>query len=300
VGALRLKDALTAQTTIRSADRRLSILRPATIRRIFAHTVLVAGALTMIAPFLWMISTALKGDNAVLVFPPIFIPRPIAWQNFEQLFQREPFALYLSNSFWYASLSTVGQLLTCSMAAYVFARLRFPGRDLIFLCVVASIMIPYQVTMIPVFILVKYLGWINSFKPLIVPNWLAGAFGTFMLRQFFLTIPGELMDAAKIDGSNFYGIYYRIFLPLAGPALATLGVFTFMWSWNDLLGPLIYLNRPSTYTASIGLALFQAKGYVIWNEMMAGALVSLVPIILIFLLAQKYFVQGIATTGLKR
>jgi multiple sugar transport system permease protein len=276
------------------------MLRQVRLRRIAAHAILAAGALTMVMPFLWMIGTSLKADNAVLAFPPIFVPHPIVWQNFAELFQREPFALYLSNSFWYASLSTLGQLLTCSMAGYVFARLRFPGRDLIFVLVVASIMIPYQVTMIPVFILVKYLGWINSFKPLIVPNWLAGAFGTFMLRQYFLAIPGELMDAAKIDGSNYYGIYYRIFLPLAGPALATLGVFTFMWSWNDLLGPLIYLNSPSTYTVSIGLAVFQAKSYVIWNEMMAGALVSLVPIIVIFLLAQKYFVQGIATTGLRR
>jgi len=287
-------------TATLSSDARSRHAAPRWLGKIAIHAVLLLGAATMILPFLWMISTSLKGNAAILTLPPDIIPHPAVWQNFVDIFKVEPFALYLSNSLRYAVLATLGQLLTCSMAAYAFARLRFPGRDAIFILLVASLMIPYQVTMIPVFILVKYLGWIDSFKPLIVPNWLGGAFGTFMLRQYFLTIPRELMDAAKIDGSNYYGIYFRIFLPLAGPALATLGVFTFMWSWNDLLGPLIYLNTSTNYTVSIGLALFQSKFLIIWGQMMAAALVSLVPIIVVFVLAQKYFVQGIATTGLRQ
>jgi ABC-type glycerol-3-phosphate transport system permease component len=269
-------------------------------RRVLAHLVLLAGSLTMVLPFLWMVSTAVKGDQALLAYPPQFIPDPVLWRTFVEVFQVQPFALYLGNSFLYAVLATLGQLATCSMAAYAFARLRFAGRDVLFTLLVASLMIPYQVTMIPVFIVMKYLGWIDSFAPLIVPNWAGGAFGTFLLRQFFLTIPSELMDAAKIDGSNYYGILWRIYLPLAGPALATLGVFTFMWAWNDLLGPLIYLNSPDHYTVSIGLAFFQSRRYTIWGQMMAGAVISLLPIVVLFLVAQKYFVQGIATTGLRR
>jgi len=286
-------------TTFPASSRRLT-LRPAVVRRAVAHLFLLIGALTMVLPFVWLLSTALKGNNAILVFPPDFFPHPLVWQNFIDIFKVVPFSTYLANSARYAVLATVGQLLTCSMAAYAFARLRFPGRDLLFLLLVASLMIPYQVTMIPVFVLMKYLGWIDTFRPLIIPAWMGGAFGTFMLRQFFLTIPRDLIDAAKIDGSNYYGIYLRIFLPLAGPALATLGVFTFMWSWNDLIGPLIYLNTPLKYTVSIGLALFQSKFLTVWGQMMAAALVSLLPIIVVFLLAQKYFVQGIATTGLRQ
>jgi multiple sugar transport system permease protein len=234
------------------------------------------------------------------VYPPRWIPNPFEWDNYTKVFQVEPFALYLGNSFVYAGLSTLGQILTCSMAAYAFARLRFPGRGVIFMALLATLMIPGQVTVIPTFIIMKYLGWIDSVKPLIIPNWAGGAFGTFLLRQFFLSIPGELMDAAKIDGCNFYGIYARIFMPLAGAALATLGVFTFMWSWNDLFGPLIYLNTPSKYMVSIGLAFFQSVHYNAWALLMAGSIISLVPIVVLYMAAQKYFVQGIATSGLKR
>jgi multiple sugar transport system permease protein len=269
-------------------------------KRVAAHGLLLAGSLTMILPFLWMLSTALKGEKALLAYPPQLIPNPLIWQTFLEVFQVQPFDLYLRNSFFYAFLSTLGQLVTCSMAAYAFARLRFRGRDLLFILLLASLMVPYQVTMIPVFVIMKFLGWIDTYNALIIPNWAGGAFGTFLLRQFFLTIPSELMDAAKIDGSNYYGILGRIYLPLAGPALATLGIFTFMWSWNDLLGPLIYLNSPDHYTVSIGLAFFQSRRYTIWGQMMAGALISLAPITILYLVAQKYFVQGIATTGLRR
>ena len=289
----------TVTTTARRRTRHPARL-PAVGKRLAAHLVLLTGSITMVLPFAWMVSTALKGDQALMTYPPQWIPNPIAWHTFIEVFQVQPFSRYLGNSFFYALLATLGQLATCSMAGYAFARLRFPGRGTLFIMLLASLMIPYQVTMIPVFVIMKYLGWVDTFKPLVVPNWVGGAFGTFLLRQFFLSIPSELMDAAKIDGSDYYMILARIYLPLAGPALATLGVFTFMWAWNDLLGPLIYLNSPWNYTVSIGLAFFQSRRYTIWGQMMAAALISLVPIIVLFLLAQKYFVQGIATTGLRR
>jgi len=288
----------TATITATKAQRK-QVRAMTLLRKGLAHAVLFIGAVTMVIPMLWMISTSLKDEGTIFTYPLHWIPNPIVWGNYARLFQVEPFALYLGNSFVYAVLATIGQLLTCSMAAYAFARLRFPGRNLIFMALLATLMIPDQVTIIPTFIIMKYLGWVDSLKPLIIPGWAGGAFGTFLLRQFFLTIPSELMDAAKIDGCSFYGIYARIFMPLAGPALATLGVFTFMWSWNDLFGPLIYLNTPSKYTVSIGLTFFQSVHYNSWALLMAGSIVSLVPIIILYVVAQRYFVQGIATTGLK-
>ncbi len=269
-------------------------------RKGLAHLFLIVGTLCMVIPMLWLISTSLKAEGSIFTYPPQWIPQPIMWDNYVKVFLVEPFALYLGNSLIYAALSTVGQLLTCSMAAYAFARLRFPGRHVIFVALLVTLMIPSQVTVIPTFVIMKYLGWIDSIRPLIIPNWAGGAFGTFLLRQFFLSIPADLMDAAKIDGSNYYGIYARIFMPLAGPALATLGVFTFMWTWNDLFGPLIYLNSPSKYTVSIGLAFFQSVHYSEWSLLMAGSMISVVPILVLYMAAQKYFVQGIATSGLKR
>lgn len=295
-----MNQPVRAIAQVPSGAFRRSVHWPGQIGKIAAHVLLLIGAASMIVPFLWTLSTALKGNSVVLTYPPQFIPNPIQLTNFQLIFVVEPFGLYLSNSLRISILSAIGQLLSCSMAAYAFARLRFRGRDVLFILLVASLMVPYQVTMIPVFILMKYLGWVNTFNALIVPNWAGGAFGTFLLRQYFLTIPREIVDAARIDGSNYYGIYYRIFLPLAGPALATLAVFTFLWSWNDLLGPLIYLNSPSLYTVSMGMASFTSKSMSFWGQMMAASLVSLAPVVVVFLVAQKYFVQGIATTGLRQ
>jgi len=269
------------------------------IRIILSHGFLLAGAALMVLPFIWMLSSSLKAEGDIFLFPPQWIPQPIEWGNYPKTFQTVPFAQFGINSMDVAVLCTVGQIFSCSTAAYCFARMRFPGRNVLFVILLATLMVPGQVTMIPIFLIMKSLGWINTLYPLIVPAFLGGAFGTFLLRQFFLSMPAELEDAARIDGAGDFGIYWRIFLPLSKPALATLGVFVFLSRWNDLLGPVIYLNDQSMMTIPVGLTYFQGEYSTSWNLLMAGSLISLIPILVLFAVAQQYFVQGIVMTGIK-
>jgi ABC-type glycerol-3-phosphate transport system permease component len=211
-----------------------------------------------------------------------------------------PFNQFFLNSIKISTLATIGQLVTCSMGGFVFSALRFKGRDFLFLVLIATLMIPYQVTLIPTFILFSKIGWVGTHLPLWVPAFWGGAFGTFLLRQFYLTIPIELAESARIDGANIFQIFTHIYVPLSKPALATLGIFTFMWSWNDLLNPLIYVSELKQLTLTVGLSFFQNQYGGKWTLMMAGAVVSILPILLIFFFAQKYFIQGIAMTGIKR
>jgi len=266
--------------------------------RILSYLLLAAGGATMVIPFLWMISTSLKRLIDVFVFPPQWIPRPIMWRNYAQVFKLVPFDRFYANSLIVSVSVTLGVLLTSSLAAFAFARLDFPGRDLLFALYLGTLMIPGQVVIIPRFIIIKYLHWTDTYAALIVPG-LFSAYGTFMMRQFFLTLPHALHDAAVIDGCNPFGVYWRIFLPLAKPGLATLGIFTFMNSWNDFLWPLVVTSRVSMRTIPVGLAYFQTQVGTDWHYMMAGATMATVPILIIFSLAQKYFVQGIALTGIK-
>ncbi len=268
------------------------------LRHVVAHALLAAGALTMIVPFLWMVSTSLKPLEQVFVYPPQWVPRPIMWINYANLLERVPFDAYLFNSAKIATSVALGQLLTCSLAGYAFARLRFPGRDLLFLGYLATMMIPGQVTMIPLFIIMRELHWIDTHYALIVPG-LTSAFGTFLMRQFFLTFPADLEDAAKLDGCNPFGIYWRVLLPLSRPVLATLGVTTLMGVWNDLLWPLIMINTESKRTLTLGLATLRGQYHTNWPLLMAGSVMMLLPILILFLMAQKYFVQGISLTGMK-
>lgn len=268
-------------------------------KTVLAYIVMALGSLTMIIPFLWMLSTALKEPGQVFMMPPQWIPRPIVWSNFSRAWSSLPFALFSSNSFKISLLGTVGTLLSCSWAAYAFARLRFPGKDVLFAIILATMMIPGQITMIPIFIVMKSLGWYDTHLPLWVPHFFGSAFGTFLLRQFFSSLPTELDDAAKIDGCNPFQIYWKIFLPLSKPALATLGVLTFLGSWNNLLGPVIYLKTIEKFTLMIGLSFFQGQYVTDFSLLMAGSIISLLPIILLYVVAQKYFVQGIALTGIK-
>jgi multiple sugar transport system permease protein len=289
-----------SQRLVMSPARRAA-RRRAQLWRLVAFIVLMAVAASMVIPFVWMFSTSLKKPGAVFIFPPQWIPRPLYWTNYVRAFTVLPFGRYMLNTLFYATFATLGQLLSCSLGGFAFARLRFPGKNLVFLALLATLMVPHQVTMIPLFLLYKTLGWLDSFKPLIVPTYLGGAFGVFLFRQYFLTIPFELVDAAKIDGASWFTIYRRVMLPLAVPALATLGVFVFMGAWNDLLGPLIYLNTMSKYTITMGLTFFQAQHRVEWGMLMAASVVSLLPVLtLYFMGARKYFVQGIATVGIKR
>jgi multiple sugar transport system permease protein len=279
-------------------------------RRTLVYALLIAGGLLMMVPFLWMGATALKTRAEVFGAGPFSFPTGLHWENFERMWYAlgdVTFGRLFLNSLTIASLTTIGQLITCSMAAFAFAVLRFPGRGMLFALLLATLIIPFQVVLVPNFILYRYLpnpfsptgNWIGTQGPLWVWAFFGGAFGTFLLRQFFLTIPSELADAARVDGANPWQIFRHVYLPLARPALATLAIFTFMWSWNDLLNPLIYLRDLDTYTTTVGLSFFQGQFVGRWPEMMAGALVSLLPMIVLFVVAQKYFVRGIQLTGLK-
>jgi multiple sugar transport system permease protein len=266
--------------------------------QIVAHILLALGGVAMVVPFLWMLSTSLKSDQQAYIFPPIWIPHPVVWANYQTVWEALPFGRFMLNSAIVSIAVTVGQLLTCSMGAFAFARLRFPGRERLFVLYLGTMMIPFQVTMIPVFILVKYMRWLDTFQGLIIPM-IFSAYGTFLLRQFFMTIPAELEDAAKIDGCSYWRIYWNIMLPLSKPALATLGIFVFMWSWNNFLWPLMIVNTLEMNTLPIGLSYFLGQYTIYWNLLMAGTTIALIPVLLAFFLAQRYFVEGITLTGLK-
>jgi len=267
---------------------------------LIVYAILILICIAMAIPFFWMISTSLKEKGAVFTFPPQWIPDPIVWHNFPEALTMFPFQIYFKNTILLTLSCILGTLLSSSLVAYSFARLRFPGRNFLFLLLLSTIMLPYQVTMIPTYILFRYLGWIDTFKPLIVPAYFGGAFNIFLLRQFFLTIPLELDDAARIDGCSSFDVYWRINLPLAKPALLTVSIFAFMFHWNDLMGPLIYINSGSKWTLSLGLVGFRNRYFVPdWNLLMAASLATILPCLIVFFFAQKYFIQGIATTGLK-
>lgn len=286
-------------------------LRPRfVVGRLTAYVALIAGGLLMMIPFFWMLLTSLKTRAEVFGSPPLSLPSGPHWENYATMWNAFPdvtFGTFFLNSLKIAGLCTVGELIACSLAAFAFAVIPFRGRSVLFGILMATLIIPFQVVLVPNFILYRLLphpfsesgNWIGTQEPLWVGAWLGGAFGIFLLRQFFLAIPTELADAARVDGANPWQIYRHVYLPLARPALATLAIFIFMWSWNDLLIPLIYLRDLDQYTTTVGLAFFQGQFVGKWPEMMAGAIVSLLPMVILFVIAQKYFVRGIALTGLK-
>jgi multiple sugar transport system permease protein len=245
-----------------------------------------------------MLSTSLKEPGAVFTFPPQWIPKPVMWENYVRAWKAVPFGRFYLNSIFVAVCVTFGQVFTSSLAAYAFARLHFPGRDKLFLCYLATMMIPGSVTMIPVFILLKTIGWIDTYWALIVPG-IFSAYGTFMLRQFFMGLPKDLEDAAKIDGCSLFGIYYRVILPLSLPALATLTTFTFMGSWNSFMWPLIVINSMEKKTLPIGLASFQGLYTTDWTLLMAGSIIVLLPVLIVFIFNQRFFVKGIQLGAVK-
>jgi len=266
--------------------------------RLLAHAVLLAGAVTMILPFLWTVSTSLKHISEVFVFPPAFFGEQIRWDNYLRISERFPFGTYLVNSVKVTVIVTLAQLVTSSMAGFVFARLRFRGRDMLFGLYLATMMIPAQVTMIPNFIMMRQYNLVDTHWSLILPA-LVSAFGTFLLRQFFLTIPAALEDAARIDGCSPFGVYWRVFVPLSKPAMATLGVFVFMGTWNDFLAPLVYINTQANMTLPLGLASMQGMYSTDWPVLMAGTVITIAPLIVVFLLAQDFFIKGVTLSGLK-
>jgi ABC-type glycerol-3-phosphate transport system permease component len=285
-------------------ESKRSLLGIRTSRRIstiVAFVLLTLAALAFLLPLLWMISTSLKPKTQIFVYPLVWIPDPPQWGNYAKALNNPSFKflLFLKNSLYYTLLSTIGIVASCSLVAYSFARLRWWGRDFWFIITLATLMIPYPVTLIPLYLVFSKIGWVNSFRPLIVPNFLGTAFFIFLLRQFFLTIPKDLSDAARIDGANEFQIYWRVIMPLAKPALATVALFTFLFCWNDFLGPLIYLTDGSKYTLAVGLAAFRGQYRTQWDLMMAASTVVTLPIVILFFFAQKQFIQGITLTGIK-
>lgn len=277
--------------------------------RIFVYLVVTSIAIAFTIPLLWAISTSLKEPALMYVYPPKLIPVPVVWENYLKIWIVAPFVTFFKNTFVVVALSTIGQMLSASLVAYGFSRFKFPGRDILFLLVLSVMMIPVEMLLIPRFLIFKYLGWIDTLKPLIVPSYfgsgIGGAFSIFLLRQFFLTIPRDLDDAAKIDGCNSFRIFWQIMLPLCKPVLATIGIFSFVWNWNDFMSPLIYLQSTDKFTLPLGLTFFQTQSMEMSatlpmeNLLMAAAVLTTAPCIIVFLWLQKYFVRGIIISGIK-
>ncbi len=272
------------------------------LRQAIAYLLLCTFGLAMALPFLWMISTALKPDALVFSIPPQWLPNPPVWRNFidSMTILGHPVHLYALNTAIIAALGVLGVALSSSLVAFGFARLDFPGRDWLFLLVISTMMLPRFVTIVPQFILFQRIGWLDTFLPLIVPYWFGAPFHIFLLRQFFLSIPKELDDAARVDGASSLQIYLRLILPLSKPALATVAIFAFVYHWNDLLEPLIFLSSQKNWTIALFLASF--KGYMQqprWNLLMAASTILTLPVLLLFFFAQRLFIGGITVTGIK-
>jgi multiple sugar transport system permease protein len=268
--------------------------------RIISIALLVIVAIVMLLPFLWLVSSSVKLQNQIFQFPPQWIPNPIRFENYTEALTYKPFHLYLRNSMFIILLNEIAVLGSASICAYGFARIRFWGREFWFALVLGTLMLPYIVLVVPSFVIFSRLGWIDTFLPLTIPQFFGGgAFNIFLLRQFFRTIPEEISDAARIDGSSDFGIYWRIMLPLSKPALVTIGIFTFLGTWNDFFGPLIYLNSPDNFTVAVGLASFRGVLNTRWDLLMAASTAMILPVIVLFFFAQRYFIKGIVMTGLK-
>ena len=268
------------------------------VRRALVYLLLVAIAAIKCLPLFWMISTSLKRPGMEFVFPPEWIPNPANWQNYVDVWTVFPIDVYGRNSFFVTTLATLGTVLSASLVAFGFAWMRFKGRDFWFTVLLSTMMLPTIVTLIPNFILYRTLGWIDTLYPLIVPYWFGGAFSVFLIRQFFLTLPYELVEAALVDGAGHIRIYWQIMLPLAGPSLAAVSIFSFVSHWNDFMHPLIYTSSPDLRTLALGLRFFLGEYTTQWSMLMAASVVMLIPVLIIFFSAQRYFIQGIHLSGL--
>lgn len=290
---------MTAETMKLSnaATRMAPVWRRWWPKRWYIHLALIVGAVIMLAPLMWMITLSLK-PSELTYSPPYLIPTTFQWSNYVDAWQAANFPRYYLNTAIMALGITVGQVLFCSLAAYAFARLEFPGRNVLFFVVLITMMLPIQVLIIPSYLTVLNLGWKNTFMALIVPR-MVSAFGIFLLRQYYLTLPRDLDEAAMLDGASRFGVWWRIILPLSKPALATLAIFAFLFSWNDFLWPLIVADDPDMRTIQLGLVMFQGRYSTNWTLLMAGAVTATIPTILVFLLGQRQFIESIALSGVK-
>lgn len=274
-----------------------SIKKGKIIERIVTYALLIGLSIVFIFPFLWLVGTSLKPESEALSFPPTIIPETWKFSNYKDVFTMVNFGQYYWNSIIVTLLTVLGTVFSSTIVAYGFARIKAKGRDVWFILLLATMMLPPQVTMIPVYMIFSKLGWVNTFLPLIVPAFFGNAYFIFLLRQFFKTIPKELEESAFLDGCGTFGIFWRIILPLSVPAVITVALLSFMWTWNDFLGPLIYLNDDSMYTLALGILQFKGALIISWGPMMAASVLIILPLIIIFFVGQKYFIEGIATTG---
>lgn len=265
--------------------------------RVMVFLILVFGACVMLIPFAWLVTTSLKPDDQIFLFPPVWIPREFKWSNYVEAWNYAPFGRYLVNTLTITALAMIGSLLSSSIVAYGFARGQFPGKNVLFGMLLSTMMMPYFVTLIPVFIIFQRIGWVDTFLPLIVPAYFGSPFYIFLVRQFFLSLPNELEDAARIDGCGTLGILFRVFLPLSKPALTSVAIFSFQGNWDAFIHPLIYLNSMNKRTLAIGLYSFLGEHTAEWAYLMAASVLMLLPVLIVFFVAQKYFIQGIVTTG---
>ena len=291
---------LSARQTMRYRRARASLV----LNRVVLWVLLAGGAAIMVVPFVWLVRSALMTDNQIFYYPPQWIPDPIAWSNFTGALTAQPFFQYFINTMIIEVFAVTGTTITCAMAGFAFARLRWRGRNLVFGLLLTGVMLPYAVTLIPTFIMWSWVGALNTFFPLTVPAWFAGAaggaFNIFLCRQFFLGIPYELDEAAYMDGASPWQVFWLIILPLSKPVMVVVSIFTFIGVWNDFLGPLLYLGSDqSKFTLALGLATFQSTYTAQWGYLMAASLAVILPIVLLFFVLQRYFVEGITLTGLK-
>ena len=277
-----------------SKDRALGTVELAAM-----YAVLILMAACFVVPFFWLLSSSLKRPSELFEIPVRWIPREIQFDNYRKMFDTIPFFLYLRNTMVLVFHNILGSLISCALVGYGFSRLSWPGRDKVFVLVLITMILPYQVTMIPLFLQFQKMGWVGSFLPLTVPAYFGNPFFIFLMRQFFLGIPRDLSEAAKIDGAGEFRIFWQVILPLAKAALATVAIFAFLRAWNDFIGPLIYLQSDKMYTLSIGVQLIRSKLDPKWEVLMAAGVVMVLPVLIIFFLLQKYFIQGIALSGIK-
>ncbi|MFB5269565.1 carbohydrate ABC transporter permease [Paenibacillus enshidis] len=283
----------------RVKDRSASLASSLGVSVWLRHLLLIAGSLLMIFPFLWTILSSLKDISQIFVIPPQWIPDPVVWSNYPDSLQAMPFVQAYGNSFYITALVVLSTLFTASMAAYAFAKIRFPGRDVLFILFLSTMMIPKQVTMIPLYLVMNKVGWLDTHWSIIVPGALFNAFAVFLLRQFVMGIPRDLEEAAVVDGAGHIRIYWNVILPLIRPALAAVGIFTFLGAWNSFLDPLIYLNTPEKFTVPLLLNSFKGLYTADWALMMAGTTISVIPVLVVYIFAQKQIIEGITMTGIK-
>ena len=286
---------------MRRPARQASIKATKHVQRTLVYLLLTLGAVFILIPFAWMVSTSLKPANQIKQFPPIWIPRPVVWSNWVHalVIFPIPFSRFVLNSLYYATFSAFGTLASSTLIAFAFARLRFRGSHILFLIVLSTLMLPGQVTMIPLFLLFSKMKWVNTYNPLIVPSFFGSAYFIFLIRQFFATVPLELDDAARMDGCGIMQLFFRIMLPLAKPALGITAIFSFSGAWNDFMGPLIYLSEMKQFPLAMALMFLRGTYRVLWSELMVVSFIAMLPPMLLFFVAQKFYIQGIVVSGVK-